>query len=118
MKYTNSGGDRMNNNDINVEISSLRQAANTILQNLEEIHKDLDKAKTAGNNALNALGGSGTPAGGAVNNKMITINTEEFEKTETSIKNFLESITNVSNTYQSAEDDFVSAINSYDPNGQ
>lgn len=108
----------MNNNDINVEISSLKQAANTILENMEEIHKDLEKAKTAGDNALNALGGAGTPAGGAFNNKMIAINIEEFEKTETSIKNFLESITNVSNTYQSAEDDLVSAINSYDPNEQ
>ena len=106
------------NNDINVEVSDLKVAATTILNELDNINKALDKAETAGNNALAAFGGSGTPAGGAVDSQMISINRDEFTKTKTSINNFLDSLTNVGNTYQTAEEDFVSKIKSYGANDQ
>lgn len=104
------------NNNINVEISDLSTAINTISNELETIAKIIQDAKAAGDAAINALGGDGTPAGGAVKSKMITINDEEFEKTSKSINNFFESLGNVQKTYSEAENEFVNLINNFNAN--
>lgn len=103
-------------NNINVEIGDLRTAISTISSELETIDGIIKDAKAAGDAAINALGGEGTPAGGAVKSKMITINDEEFEKTSKSINNFFESLGNVQKTYTEAENEFVDMINKFDAN--
>ena len=103
-------------NNINVEISDLGTAISTISNELETINVIIKDAKAAGDAAINALGGEGTPAGGAVKSKMITINDEEFEKTSKSINNFFESLGNVQKTYTEAENEFVDMINKFDAN--
>ena len=102
------------NNNINVEIGDLGTAISTISSELETIDEIIKDAKAAGDAAINALGGEGTPAGGAVKSKMITINDEEFEKTSKSINNFFESLGNVQKTYTEAENEFVDMINKFD----
>ena len=106
----------MNNSNINVEIDALTSSASKISELVELIEEDIKKATEAGAAALDSLGGELTPAGKALKGKMIDINDSEFEKTKNSIKNFLDSITNVSKTYQSAENDFVNMINQYASN--
>ena len=101
-------------NNINVEIGDLGTAITTISNELETIAKIIQDAKAAGDAAISALGGDGTPAGGAVKLKMITINEDEFEKTSKSINNFFESLGNVKKTYTEAENEFVDMINKFD----
>ena len=103
------------NNDINVEIGDLSSAVSTIQSELETINDIIIDAKDAGDAAIKALGGISTPAGVAVNSKMITINNEEFEKTSESINNFIENLGEVEKTYSQAEEEFVDLINKFGP---
>ena len=105
-------------NNINVSIEDLKRAITNIYDEIDSIEKALGDAEKAGDKAISALGGAETPSGSAVSSKMVSINLDEFEKTKTSIHNFLDSLIQVGDTYQQLEDEFVSKINSYDPSSQ
>lgn len=95
--------------NINVEISDLDKFG-ILTQKLEDITAILSDAQTAGDNAIQALGGVDTRAGKAVSDKMVSIDEVEFEKIKVSVANFASSLQKIHNVYNEAEDDFVNAI--------
>ena len=99
--------------DVNVNIEGLGTAASSIEGIFTAIDNALKAAETAGENAIAAVGGTGTRVGAAINDSFVGVNTTEFQKARNSVQNMLGNVGQVHTVYQQEEDDIVNAINTF-----
>ena len=104
-----AGGDY----SVDVNIDSLETAYEKLKNRLTEIEDTLNKADKAGKAAVEAAGGDSTRVGNAINQSLVTVNSNEFKRVKERITNLSEGVRIIQKAYTEEEDELVKAINNY-----
>lgn len=102
----------MDNNNINVETSTLTQAAADINSTLQELEGILAQIKSAGSEALTAVGGDGTKVGGALKAAMLDVDEAEFKKQANSLSTMATGVSKAGSEYDAEEAEIMKKIQS------
>ena len=102
----------MDNNNINVETSTLTQAAADINSTLQELEGILAQIKSAGSEALTAVGGDGTKVGGALKGAMLDVDEAEFKKQANSLSTMATGVSKAGSEYDAEEAEIMKKIQS------
>lgn len=102
-------------NAIDVETSTLVDAATTITTELNTISQVIDTVTKAGNDAVAACGGEGTAVGGALKTNLVEIDKTAFNTVSASLTDLAAALSKVANEYDAEEAELLRVIQAHSP---